>query len=97
VALAVLLAGCTSGSPSSTGTTASSASTGTSGTPAGKTVAAIPVQVSRAPQQATVDRWGAAPQPGPEVTLQPDVIIVGGGGTAIRNATEDGLTYYLDP
>lgn len=88
MALAVLLAGCTSGTPSSTGT---------SGTAAGRTVGAIPVQVSRAPKQATVERWGAAPQPGPEVTLQPAVIIVGGGGAAIRNATEDGLTYYLDP
>ncbi len=31
------------------------------------------------------------------MTLQPDVIIVGGGGTSIRNGTDDGLTYYLDP
>jgi hypothetical protein len=86
--LAVAIAGCTAGTPSPIGTPAVTG---------GRTVAAVPLQVSRAPQQPTVERWGAAPHPGPEVTLQPDVIIVGGGGSAIRNATEDGLTYYLDP
>lgn len=49
------------------------------------------------PKSAAAIRWGVAPVPEPGVTLQPDVVIVGGGGTSIRNATEDGLTYYLDP
>jgi len=86
LALVILLAACTGGAGSPSGAASGS-----------KPVAAVPIAVSRAPQQDTVQRWGAAPQPGPEVTLQPDVVIVGGGGAAIRNATEDGLTYYLDP
>jgi hypothetical protein len=102
LALAAVLVGCTTGgAPATTGAATPpagpTASTGAATTAGSTTVAAIPVPVSRAPQQATVERWGAAPRPGPEVTLQPDVIIVGGGGKAIRNATEDGLTYYLDP
>lgn len=31
------------------------------------------------------------------MTLQPDVVIVGGGGDSVRALTEDGLTYLLDP
>lgn len=85
--LAVLVAGCTAGAPSPAASSA----------PGGRTVSAAPLEVSRAPRQDSVDRWGAAPHPGPGVTLQPDVVIVGGGGAAIRNATEDGLTYFLDP
>ncbi|MFU8871661.1 hypothetical protein [Micromonospora sp. SL4-19] len=40
--------------------------------------------------------YGAAPVPGPGVTLQPDVVIVGGGGRSVRSVTADGLTWRLD-
>nr|MDT0660612.1 hypothetical protein [Micromonospora sp. DSM 115978] len=41
-------------------------------------------------------RYGQAPTPHPDVTLQPDVIIVGGGGRSIRSVTSDGFTWRLD-
>ncbi|MFJ6197539.1 hypothetical protein [Micromonospora sp. NPDC092111] len=41
-------------------------------------------------------RYGAAPAPGPDVTLQPDVVVVGGGGRSIRSVTPDGLTWRID-
>jgi len=76
------------GPPSSTVTGSDSAK---AGTPA-------PVPGSPAdPTSPAAIRWGTAPVPTGAVSLQPDVVIVGGGGTAIRNGTEDGLTYYLDP
>ncbi|WP_433280544.1 hypothetical protein [Micromonospora sp. CA-244673] len=41
-------------------------------------------------------RYGPAPAPGPDVTLQPDVVIVGGGGRSVRSVSADGLTWRLD-
>ncbi|ASW57843.1 hypothetical protein CIK06_19795 [Plantactinospora sp. KBS50] len=41
-------------------------------------------------------RYGAPPAPGPGVTLQPDVVIVGGGGRSIRSVSADGLTWRID-
>jgi hypothetical protein len=41
-------------------------------------------------------RYGLAPQPHPDVTYQPDVVIVGGGGRSIRSVTADGLTWRVD-
>ncbi|MFC0032294.1 hypothetical protein ACFFMM_22500 [Micromonospora chaiyaphumensis] len=41
-------------------------------------------------------RYGAAPAPGPDVTLQPDVVVVGGGGRSVRSVSADGLTWRLD-
>ncbi|MEV0715403.1 hypothetical protein [Asanoa sp. NPDC050611] len=40
-------------------------------------------------------RYGAAPKPD-GVTLQPDVVVVGGGGNAIRDVTADGLSWRID-
>ena len=81
------------------GTTASSVAPAPA--PAGSTTATTspaPAPGSPAdPASPAAIRWGTAPAPTSAVTLQPDVVIVGGGGTSIRNGTEDGLTYYLDP
>lgn len=41
-------------------------------------------------------RYGAAPADDLEVTLQPDVVIVRGGGASIRSVTADGLTWRID-
>ncbi|MET7750626.1 hypothetical protein [Micromonospora sp. NPDC005367] len=41
-------------------------------------------------------RYGPAPVANPDVTFQPDVVIVGGGGRAIRSVTADGLTWRID-
>ncbi|WP_173075049.1 hypothetical protein [Phytohabitans rumicis] len=41
-------------------------------------------------------RFGQAPRAHPDVTFQPDVVIVGGGGDAIRSVTADGLTWRID-
>ncbi|WP_405431981.1 hypothetical protein [Micromonospora sp. NBC_00617] len=42
-------------------------------------------------------RYGAAPAPDPEVTYQPDVVFVGGGGGSVRGLSEDALTWRIDP
>ncbi|SNT25407.1 hypothetical protein SAMN05421812_10437 [Asanoa hainanensis] len=39
--------------------------------------------------------YGAAPKPD-GVTLQPDVVIVGGGGRSVRSVTADGLSWRID-
>ncbi|GIF76560.1 hypothetical protein [Asanoa siamensis] len=39
-------------------------------------------------------RYGAAPAP-EGVTLQPDVVIVGGGGRSVRSVTADGLSWRI--
>jgi hypothetical protein len=41
-------------------------------------------------------RYGAAPADDLGVTLQPDVVIVRGGGNAIRSVSADGLTWRID-
>ncbi|WP_406104635.1 hypothetical protein [Micromonospora globbae] len=48
------------------------------------------------PWSETALRYGLAPAPHPDVTLQPDVVIVGGGGRSIRSVTADGLTWRID-
>ncbi|MGW0433434.1 hypothetical protein ACWDV4_12975 [Micromonospora sp. NPDC003197] len=42
-------------------------------------------------------RYGQAPAAHREVTYQPDVVIVGGGGRSVRSVTADGLTWRIDP
>ncbi|MDO3704672.1 hypothetical protein Q3W71_23700 [Micromonospora sp. C28SCA-DRY-2] len=49
------------------------------------------------PYHADAVRYGLAPRPHPEVTYQPDVVLVGGGGAAVRSVTDDGLTWRIDP
>lgn len=52
---------------------------------------------SGGPHQAEADlRYGGAPAADLGVTLQPDVVVVGGGGTSIRSATADGLSWRID-
>lgn len=42
-------------------------------------------------------RFGAAPTPHPDVTYQPDVVIVGGGADSIRSVAADRFTWRIDP
>ncbi|MEH0931523.1 hypothetical protein [Micromonospora sp. CPCC 205558] len=53
------------------------------------------------PQRPSADggdqRYGVAPAPNPEVTYQPDVVFVGGGGASVRGLSEDALTWRIDP
>lgn len=40
--------------------------------------------------------YGLAPEPHPEVTYAPDVVLVGGGANSVRSVTADGMTWTLD-
>ena len=40
--------------------------------------------------------YGQGPAPRDGVTLQPDVVIVGGGSRSVRSVTDDGLTWRID-
>ncbi|MEV0805295.1 hypothetical protein [Micromonospora sp. NPDC050200] len=42
-------------------------------------------------------RYGAAPTRHPDVTYQPDVVFVGGGGGSVRSLSDDALTWRIDP
>ncbi|WP_326550426.1 hypothetical protein [Micromonospora sp. NBC_01813] len=42
-------------------------------------------------------RYGAAPTPHPDVTYQPDVVIVGGGAYSVRSVAADTFTWRIDP
>lgn len=42
-------------------------------------------------------RYGAAPTPHPDVTYQPDVVIVGGGADSVRSVAADTFTWRIDP
>jgi hypothetical protein len=47
-------------------------------------------------EQEAAARYGYGPSPHPSVTLQPDVVLIGGGPSAIRSASADGFTWTLD-
>ncbi|WJK41478.1 hypothetical protein O7608_03320 [Solwaraspora sp. WMMA2056] len=61
--------------------------------PAGDPAAPGGSPVSAQAQQ----RYGAAPTPHPDVTYQPDVVIVGGGADSIRSVAADTFTWRIDP
>ncbi|WP_231605810.1 hypothetical protein [Micromonospora sp. HK10] len=48
------------------------------------------------PADAADRRYGYAPRPDRSVVYQPDVVLVSGGGDAIRSVSADGFTYLLD-
>ncbi|GHJ43122.1 hypothetical protein Cs7R123_04640 [Catellatospora sp. TT07R-123] len=52
-----------------------------------------PDELSAAEAQA---RYGMAPQPDSSVTLQPDVVLIGGGPTAIRAMDPAAMTFTMD-
>jgi hypothetical protein len=41
--------------------------------------------------------YGLAPDADPDVTYQPDVVVVGGGAESVRSSTADGLTWTIAP
>jgi hypothetical protein len=41
--------------------------------------------------------YGRAPHPAAGVALQPDVVLVAGGGASVRGVSADGFTWILDP
>jgi hypothetical protein len=42
-------------------------------------------------------QYGIAPEPNPDVTYAPDVVMVGGGAAVVRSVADDGLTWQIDP
>src|SRR5690606_23234363 len=48
------------------------------------------------PWSETAVAYGLPPLPHPEVTFQPDVVIIEGGGRTVRSVSDDGLTWRLD-
>jgi len=43
-----------------------------------------------------VKQFGYGPRPGPQVRYQPDVVMIGGGASAVRGVSDDGLTWTID-
>jgi hypothetical protein len=53
-------------------------------------------QIKRSEMTAAELKYGIAPTPDPSVTYQPDVVIVGGGGDAIRSQSPNGFIWTID-
>jgi hypothetical protein len=93
---AIATAACTNGGTSSDATPSTVQPSDAPQSTASETI--TDTGVLRGPTQLTPDeRWGLAPDPDDSVTLQPDVIIVGGGAQSIRSLAADGLTWTIDP
>ncbi|WFE25926.1 hypothetical protein O7623_21515 [Solwaraspora sp. WMMD791] len=75
--------GCARGGP------ATDPAGGAAGDPAAPTGPPVSAQAQQ--------RYGAAPTPHPDVTYQPDVVIVGGGADSIRSVAADTFTWRIDP
>lgn len=81
LALSLVLAGCTQGVTSGQGHRAK---------PGGAAV------VPGGGSAQGVVAYGEAPTPSPDVTYQPDVVVVGGGAGAVHSVSDDSLTWTLD-
>jgi hypothetical protein len=55
-----------------------------------------PHQLTKADLSEAEQKYGVAPVPDPSVTYQPDVILVGGGPEAIREADPNGFMWTID-
>jgi hypothetical protein len=53
-------------------------------------------QLKKSELSVAEQKYGIAPIPGPSVTYQPDVIVVGGGGDAIRAQSSNGFIWTID-
>jgi hypothetical protein len=53
-------------------------------------------QIKRSEMTAAELKYGIAPTPDPSVTYRPDVVIVGGGGDAIRSQAPNGFIWTID-
>lgn len=86
----VLAAGCAGGGDGGAQDGGSgSASSGSSGSGGSGSSNEGPVSIQD-------DTYGLAPQPNPDVTYQPDVVIVGGGSSSVRSVSGDGITWTID-
>jgi hypothetical protein len=86
-ALTVLVTGCGSVAVSPAGGSAASV------TPAVTAAAPTPVMAA----DDALRTYGYGPSADPSVTFQPDVVVVGGGPSSIRWASDDGHTWAIDP
>jgi hypothetical protein len=53
-------------------------------------------QLKKSEMSVAEQKYGIAPIPGPSVTYQPDVIVVGGGADAIRAQSANGFAWTID-
>ena len=53
-------------------------------------------QLKKSEMTAAEQKYGIAPIPGPSVTYQPNVIVVGGGADAIRSESSNGFIWTID-
>jgi hypothetical protein len=90
--LVVACGGASTGAPTPTNPVST---TGPTSTAAGQTAPPASTGPRASPTDPTA-AYGYGPQPDPSVTYQPDVVMVGGGPSAIRGVDSNGLTWTVD-